>query len=135
MSKVVETEPAFVRVCALEDIVPNTGVCCLVGREQVAVFRIGETSEVYAIGNFDPFSKANVLSRGIVGDKAGQLKVASPIYKQNFALATGECLDDPAVKVPTYEVRVHNEIVEVREQVTQTLRSGNSSLVSEIRTA
>jgi nitrite reductase (NADH) small subunit len=135
MSKVVETERSWTHVCALEDIVPNTGVCCLVGLEQVAVFRIGETSEVYAIGNFDPFSRANVLSRGLVGDKAGQLKVASPIFKQNFALATGECLDDPSVKVPTYDVRVHNEIVEVREQVTQSLRSGNSGLISESRTA
>jgi nitrite reductase (NADH) small subunit len=135
MSKIVEVERPWTRVCALEDIVPNTGVCCLVGREQVAVFRVGETSEVYALGNFDPFSRANVLSRGIVGDRGGKLKVASPIYKQNFALATGECLDDPAVSVPTYDVRLANGIVEVREQVTQALRPGNTDLINEVRTA
>lgn len=135
MSKTNESERTWTRVCPLQEIVPNTGVCCLVGREQVAVFRVGETSEVYAISNFDPFSRANVLSRGIVGDRAGQLKVASPIFKQNFALATGECLDDPSVKLPTYEARVRDEIVEVCEQVTHALRSGNSDMISEIRTA
>ena len=101
MSKNVEVERPWTRVCALEDILPDTGVCGLVGREQVAVFRVGESSEVYAIGNFDPFSKANVLSRGIVGDRGGRLKVASPIYKQNFALDTGECLDDSDCPEPS----------------------------------
>jgi nitrite reductase (NADH) small subunit len=136
MKQAVEsTERAWMRVCALTDILPNMGVCCLLGREQVAVFRIGESSELYAIGNFDPFSRANVLSRGIVGDRDGRLKVASPIYKQSFALDSGECLDDPTVSVPTFEVRLYNGIVEIREQVTPALRLGNTGLVHEIRTA
>jgi len=107
-------EPAWTRVCAVSEIVPNTGVCCLVGRQQVAVFRVGESDELYALSNFDPFSKANVLSRGIIGDKGGLPKVASPIFKQSFSLQTGECFDDPDVKLPTFQVRVLNEIVEVR---------------------
>jgi hypothetical protein len=48
----------------LRDIVPNTGVCALVDRKQVAVFRIGRGEEVYAIANFDPNAQASVLSRG-----------------------------------------------------------------------
>ena len=68
--------------------------------------RVGEGSEVFAIGNFDPFSKAFVLSRGIVGDRAGVPKIASPIYKQSFDLRTGVCMDDAAVTVPTYPVRL-----------------------------
>jgi nitrite reductase (NADH) small subunit len=136
MSKSIEAiEQAWTRICALQDIVPNTGVCCLVAGAQVAVFRVGEADELYAVSNFDPFSRANVLSRGIVGDRAGRPKVASPIYKQNFALDTGECFDDPAVRLLTYEVRVFNENVEVREQVTGALRPGNGELVSEVRTA
>src|SRR5579859_7332731 len=67
-------------ICRLDDIVPGTGVCALVGDEQVAVFRVDDC--VYALGNFDPFSRANVLSRGIVGDLKGELVVASPVYKQ-----------------------------------------------------
>jgi nitrite reductase (NADH) small subunit len=100
-------------VCALSDIQPNTGVCALIGTRQVAIFRIGETEEVYAIDNYDPFSKAYVLSRGIVGDRNGILKVASPIYKQNFSLVTGKCLDDKTVTLPTYHVRIFEERVQV----------------------
>jgi nitrite reductase (NADH) small subunit len=129
------TEPSWTTVCPLAQIYPNMGVACLLGHEQVAVFRVGETSELYAISNFDPFSRANVLSRGIIGDRAGRLKVASPIYKQSFALDTGECLDDPAVNLPTYEVRVRDGIVEIREQVTHALRVGNSELLDVVRTA
>lgn len=138
MTKNVDTDapqPGWTRVCALEHILPNMGVCCLLGDQQVAIFRLGESEELYALGNYDPFSRANVLSRGIVGDRAGRAKVASPIYKQSFALDTGECLDDPSVKLPTFEVRVNDGIVELREQVTRALRIGNSELISEARTA
>jgi nitrite reductase (NADH) small subunit len=94
------------RVCELEDILPNTGVCALIGQRQIALVRVGDSQEVFAIGNFDPFSKAFVLSRGIVGDRGGVPKIASPIYKQSFDLRTGVCLDDEAVTVPTYPVRL-----------------------------
>ena len=100
-------------VCALDAITPNTGVNALVGAEQVAIFRIGSTDEVYATGNFDPFSKAFVMSRGILGDRKGVLKVASPIYKQNFNLKTGVCLDDDTVTIPVYPVRVFGEQIQI----------------------
>jgi nitrite reductase (NADH) small subunit len=103
----------WVTVCNLSDIQPNTGVCALIGESQVAIFRIGETNEVYAIGNYDPFSKAFVLSRGIIGDRKGILKVASPIYKQNFDLKTGQCLDDDSVRVPSYPVRIVENSIQV----------------------
>jgi nitrite reductase (NADH) small subunit len=92
-------------VCPFDRIVPNTGVCALVDGQQVAIFRVGE-SAMYAIDNYDPFSKAFVLSRGIVGDRQGIPKVASPIYKQNFNLITGQCLDDESVRVAVYPVQV-----------------------------
>lgn len=104
----------WIDVCALEDILPDTGVCALLGKKQVAIFRVGKASDLYALSNFDPFSKAFVLSRGIVGDKGGVPKVASPIYKQGFDLRTGQCLDDPAVKVRSYPVRLRAGRVEVQ---------------------
>ncbi|AGP41794.1 nitrite reductase [Sorangium cellulosum So0157-2] len=103
----------WVEVCGVEDIIPNTGVCALLGKRQVAVVRVGEGEEIYAISNFDPFSKAFVLSRGIVGDKGGVPKIASPIYKQNFDLRTGQCLDDPTVRIPVYPTRIRGGRVEV----------------------
>ena len=103
----------WIAVCPFADIVPNTGVCALIEGQQVAIFRVSNSDRAYAIGNYDPFSKTFVLSRGIVGDRQGVLKVASPIYKQNFNLSTGECLDDPNVSVPSYPTRIVDGIVEV----------------------
>jgi len=100
-------------VCRLEDIVPNTGVCALVDGRQVAVFRLNDNS-VYAIDNRDPFSRANVLSRGIVGDLKGELVVASPVYKQHFSLATGQCLEDPGVRVAVFPVRIDGDAILVQ---------------------
>jgi nitrite reductase (NADH) small subunit len=112
------SEAAWLPVCALDDIVPNTGVCALVRGQQIALVRVGFGEDVFAIANFDPFSKAFVLARGIVGDKAGVAKIASPIYKQSFDLRTGQCLDDAAVRVPVWPVRVRQDQVEVRVEVT-----------------
>ena len=106
MQEIVDRSVQWVTVCNLADIQPNTGVCALLNGEQVAIFRIGKSDRLYAISNYDPFSKSYVLSRGIIGDRQGVLKVASPIYKQNFNLKTGECLDDPLVSVATFPVRV-----------------------------
>jgi nitrite reductase (NADH) small subunit len=113
-SLVRETSKTWVDICSIEQIAPNTGVCALVEGQQVAIFKVGNQNEVFAISNYDPFSKAFVLSRGIVGDRKGILKVASPIYKQNFNLLTGQCLDDETVSIPTYQVRV----VEGRVQIS-----------------
>jgi nitrite reductase (NADH) small subunit len=100
-------------VCPLEDIAPNTGVCALIEGRQVAVVRVGEGDEVYALSNFDPFSKAFVLSRGIVGDRNGVPKIASPMYKQSFDLRSGVCLEDSQVSVRSYSARVSAGRVEV----------------------
>jgi len=99
------------RVCRLDQILDNAGVCALVAGEQVAVFRVDD--EVYAVGNRDPFSNANVLSRGIVGDLKGELVVASPVYKQHFSLLTGRCIEDPSVSVPVYGARVEGADIQI----------------------
>ena len=104
---------AWVAVCRLEDIVPNTGVCALVGERQIAVFRLDDDS-VFAIENRDPFSRANVLSRGIVGDLKGEVAVASPVYKQHFNLATGQCMEDPDVRIAVFPARVDGDAVLVQ---------------------
>jgi nitrite reductase (NADH) small subunit len=96
----------WIDICAVADITPGTGVAALVDGDQVALIRPAADDRVYALSNFDPFSKAFVIARGIVGDRGGKLKVASPIYKQNFDLAKGQCMDDPDVVLPVYQVRV-----------------------------
>jgi nitrite reductase (NADH) small subunit len=103
----------WVDVCAIDDLVLDRGACALVGGLQVAVFRVSPDGELYALSNLDPFSRAYVLSRGVVGSKGDVPKVASPMYKQSFDLRTGECLDDPAVSVPTFPVQVVRGRVQV----------------------
>ncbi len=93
-------------VCALEDILPDSGAAALVDGQEVAVFRVRDA--VFAIGNHDPASNANVLARGIVGDIGGEIVVASPIYKQHYSLVTGRCLEEPRFTVPAYMVEVRN---------------------------
>ncbi len=91
-------------VCAVADILPNTGVCALVGDRPVAVFRIGE-DRFYAIDNVDPKSGASVLSRGLVGNLGEHTVVASPLYKNHFDLTTGACLELPECSVRAYVVK------------------------------
>ena len=92
-------------VCSYDDLAPGTGAAALVDGEQIAIVKT-RAGAVYAIANFDPFSKAFVLARGIVGDKGGAPRLASPVYKQAFDLRTGACFDDPSVRVPVYPVTI-----------------------------
>jgi len=89
-------------------------VCALVDGEQVAVFRLDD-GRVFALGNRDPFSGANVLSRGIVGDLKGELVVASPLFKQHFSLVTGRCIEDDSVSVPVYRASVQGADVVIQK--------------------
>ncbi|HZX03226.1 nitrite reductase small subunit NirD [Kribbella sp.] len=94
-------------VCAFDVLLPERGVAALLGDVQIALFRTHD-GEVFAIGNQDPFSGANVMSRGIVGSRGDVPTVASPMFKQVFDLRTGACLDDPAVSLPVYPVTIRD---------------------------
>jgi NAD(P)H-dependent nitrite reductase small subunit len=100
-------------VCSIDDLQPNSGICALVSGKQVAIFYMPEEEAVYAIDNYDPIGKANVLSRGMIGDMKGEPMVASPLYKQHYSLNTGVCLDDDSVKVDAYQIRINGDRVEV----------------------
>jgi nitrite reductase (NADH) small subunit len=102
----------WTRICPLERLQPERGVCALVAGEPVAVFRTHD-DRLFALHNLDPFSGASVLSRGIVGDLGGTPVVASPLYKQHFALSSGVAVEDDSVAVATYPVRVVDGMVEV----------------------
>ncbi|HGF9376656.1 TPA: nitrite reductase small subunit NirD [Acinetobacter nosocomialis] len=96
----------WIDVCALDDLTPNTGAGALVSGQAVAIFRVGHEKRVYVLSNKDPFSLANVMSRGIIGDLQGERVVASPIYKQHFSLATGRCLEDKDQKLAVYPSKI-----------------------------
>ncbi|WP_033215880.1 nitrite reductase small subunit NirD [Kitasatospora phosalacinea] len=93
-------------VCDWDLLVPGRGVAVLLpdGR-QAAVFRDG-SDRLYAVDNRDPFTGAYVLSRGLLGSTSdGRVYVASPLLKQRFDLATGECLDDEGVRIAVHAAR------------------------------
>jgi nitrite reductase (NADH) small subunit len=92
--------------CRYDYLIPNRGVGVLLpDGAQAALFRLDDGS-LHAVGNIDPFSGAAVMSRGLVGDRAGRATVQTPIKKQAFALDDGTCLDDPDVSLPVYATRV-----------------------------
>jgi nitrite reductase (NADH) small subunit len=85
MADTVVRQGTWVSICRVDQLKVDVGVAALVGGEQVALFRL-DVEEVF---------------------------VASPMYKQPFDLRTGHCLDDPAVSVPTFDVRVVDGAVQV----------------------
>jgi nitrite reductase (NADH) small subunit len=103
-------------VCPLEDLEVERGAAALVNGQAVAIFRTHDDS-VYGLGNQDPFSRASVLSRGIVGTRTVDGEevpfVASPMHKHAFDLRDGRCLDERSVAVASYEARVVDGVVEI----------------------
>ncbi|KTT25058.1 nitrite reductase [Pseudomonas oryzihabitans] len=107
-------QAAWQPLCSLADLVPQSGVVALHQGEQVALFYLPDTEQkVFAVGNRDPKSGANVIGRGIVGHLGGELVIASPLYKQHFRLSDGGCLEYPEQALPTWAVRLNGEQVEI----------------------
>nr|WP_236796010.1 nitrite reductase small subunit NirD [Amycolatopsis sp. GM8] len=106
-------ETRTVAVCEASRLIPGRGVAALLpdGR-QVAIF-LTVDGDCYGLSNIDPFARAAVLSRGLVGESGGRPFVASPLLKQRFDLRTGVCLDDESVAIRTYPVRVVDGVVHV----------------------
>jgi nitrite reductase (NADH) small subunit len=104
----------WIPACRLDRLLPARGVAVLLPNgEQAALFLLPD-QKLVSVGNIDPFSRAAVMSRGIVGDRRGEPTVASPLLKQVFSLIDGRCLDDESYALPVYDVRVVDGLVEVR---------------------
>ena len=93
-------------VCRLDDIEVEGGVAALVDGAAVAIFRTHD-GNVYAIVQLRPLLQGlGAGPRHRRHPRRSVPFVASPMHKQAFDLRTGQCLDDAAVRVPTYDVRV-----------------------------
>jgi nitrite reductase (NADH) small subunit len=97
-------------VCRVAELEVERGATALVHGQAIAIFRT-QDDQVYALGNHDPFAKASVIARGIVGVRAGVPFVASPAHRHAFDLRSGRCLDDDHVSIPAYDVRVVEGVV------------------------
>jgi len=89
--------------CHIDELIRDAGIAVRAHGCQVAIFQTDVG--VFALDNVDPFSRAAVLSRGIVGDLKGRTVVASPMYKQHFCLRTGQCIEDDTVTVQCWPLR------------------------------
>jgi len=107
----------WIDICHSDELIINDGVCFLVNDEQIAIIKTNEPDDIHAIGNYDPIGKANVLSRGIVGEINGELVIASPLYKQHFSLLAGQCLEDESVQIPVYPVRIIDGMVQIQTDI------------------
>jgi len=103
-------------ICDLSVVPKNTGVCADFNGNQVAVFHIKNDkneSIVKAVDNFDPYGKANVLSRGLISEFENEFYIASPLLKQLFNLDTGVCAGDETVAIKTFPVRLHENTIQL----------------------
>ncbi|MFV3406733.1 MULTISPECIES: nitrite reductase small subunit NirD [Pseudomonas] len=110
----VVKQTAWQTVCQVSDLVADSGVVVWHDGQQVALFYLpGQGPELYAVGNRDPRSGANVIGRGLVGNLQGEPVVAAPLYKQHFCLHSGRCLEDAQQALPVWAVRISEGRVEI----------------------
>lgn len=93
-------------ICPLEAIPPEAGIGARLGSVRIALFRMGD--DCYALEDREPGSEASVLSRGILGDVAGEPVVISPLYKQRVRLRDGQSLDNPQHQLRCWPVKLED---------------------------
>lgn len=104
----------WLTVGTLDDLEADSGVCALVAGKQIALFYLSKLQKVYAVENFDPIGRANVLSRGMVGDLDGEPMLVSPLFKQHYSLNTGACFEYDDVRLATYPTCIDQQRVMIK---------------------
>ena len=117
---------ALVPICPLDALTPERGAAALLpDGTQIAVFLLDDGS-VRAVQQYDPYSRSNILSRGLVGthlltvegEEEGRLvpTLSSPMYKQSWDLDTGAVLDSGGgerLPIAVFDVEVRGGHVHV----------------------
>ncbi|GGH58164.1 nitrite reductase small subunit NirD [Rothia aerolata] len=104
------TDQIWHEVCALEDLEVNWGEVANIEGHQFAIFRLPD-NRVFASDHKDPNSGALVIARGITGNKKGVPSIASPLYKEEYSLETGEQLNGSDFSLPVYATKVEDGTV------------------------
>jgi len=98
----------WLKIGLVEDIPANAGICYKYQGDQIAIYNF-DHQEWFATQNLCPHKQQMVLSRGLIGDTKGELKVSCPLHKHSFSLSTGKCLaEDKDWCLKTYAVKVEN---------------------------
>ena len=106
-----EKDVTWIKAATVEDFPTNAGACVKHEDKQIAVFNFTRRNEWYATDNLCPHKQQMILSRGMIGSKEGEPKVACPYHKKNFSLCTGENLEGEDYKINTYPVKVEDGVV------------------------
>jgi NAD(P)H-dependent nitrite reductase small subunit len=101
----------WVRVASVADVPLEGGIAVQHGEAQIALFRFASRGQWYATQNLCPHKRQMVLARGILGDQGGTPKVACPLHKKTYDLASGACLSGDDLKIATFPVRVEGDSV------------------------
>ncbi|TAF97363.1 MAG: nitrite reductase (NAD(P)H) small subunit [Cytophagia bacterium] len=91
----------------------NGGACVMLNGQQIAIFNFALTNKWYATDNECPHKHEMALARGMIGDTAGEPKVACPFHKKTFSLETGLNLQGESYCIRTYPVKVEDGVVYV----------------------
>ncbi|HCH23102.1 MAG TPA: nitrite reductase (NAD(P)H) small subunit [Oceanospirillaceae bacterium] len=107
------SQQQWTAVCEETDLLANGGVAVLHGERQLALFYVPQQQKVFALDNFDPVMRAQVMARGLVGNQGEQWYVASPLLKQRYCLHSGQGLDDQTTSLVSWPARCIDGVVEV----------------------
>jgi nitrite reductase (NADH) small subunit len=112
-TRTTDAGPGWAEVCELSQLEPLWAEVAIVDGEQLALVRMPDGT-VYAVSNQDPATGSYVMCRGIVGSHGDRVTLASPLHKQVYDLATGECLNSGDLHLQTFETSVESGSVRVR---------------------
>jgi nitrite reductase (NADH) large subunit len=97
------------QVARVDEVPSDGGATIRHGNVQIAVFHFARRGTWHATQAMCPHRKDNVLARGLLGDQAGEPKVACPLHKRTFSLQSGKGLSDPTYQVRTFPVEVRGD--------------------------
>jgi nitrite reductase (NADH) large subunit len=109
------------RLARADQFPANSGAAIRYGNVQLAIYNFTRRGEWFATQASCPHRKDHVLARGLLGDQAGEPKVACPLHKKTFSLQTGKGLSDPNYQVRTFPAERRGEEIWVKLPPAESL--------------
>ena len=111
ITDVLNKKEVWFKACRTDDVPADGGAAIKFQKEQIAVFYYARKNAWYATQNQCPHKMEMILSRGLLGDSAGEPKVVCPFHKQTFSLKNGKSLNGDCDDIKTYPVKVENGFI------------------------
>ena len=105
------------KAVSIEDVPLNGSRAILYNGAQIAVFNFSSQGKWYATQNECPHKLQMLLGRGMLGDTAGEPKVACPLHKKTFSLESGDCLSGDEYKIQIFETKIEDGFLFIKVPV------------------